>query len=121
MYFGQGDKMTFEEKAEQITEHMVVNEEDRVKCFDPMLIIAIISILIQLFKLWKDCNKTVDEAVEDMINPSIVTRVIVRHVSRNILNNDFNEFVNKVPKAIFAVGINTNSLEISEMFNEVGV
>ena len=107
MYFGQGDKMTLEEKAKQIAENMIAKGEDKNIMFSPMLILAIISILIQLFKLWKSCNKTPEHCMKDIDSSSFITRWIVRRTVRRELDDEEMDrrYTNRLANSIIDVGV----------------
>ena len=112
--------MTIEDKANEIAAHMVKNGEDKNIVSSPMLIIAIISILIELFKLWKSCNKTPKDALQEIHRPGIIVRWMVRRTVRKVLDDEEMEkkYAAKIAQAIMSVKVNDEE-EMVELFSQV--
>ena len=110
-----------EEKANAVCGNMVKNGEDKVVMFNPLFIIAVISVLIEIVKLWKDCNKKPLEAVADARSPGILTRWAVRRAVRKHLDDEEMEprYAAKLSKAVLTVGAEMNEEEMAKAFAEV--
>lgn len=109
------------EVANELANDLVKDGEDKVVLFDPMFIIAIIGIIINLVKLWKDCNKTPLNALADSKSPGLIGRWQLRRLIKHSLDDEevSSRYGNKVFKAVLAKGQKLTEDNLKKLFTEV--
>lgn len=88
------------------------------KAFDPMLILAIVSIIIQVAKMMGWCGFTPTQAVDKLRNPGIVENVVLSRVTSGVVREkfggrpDLTALEVKIKKAIKATAARSTEDEI---------
>lgn len=77
-----------EDKANAIAADMAKNEEIKKYAFDPLTILTIISILIQVVKLAYECYKDHHQVATVMQNPGLMERWRLRRVIKEKVGDD---------------------------------
>lgn len=72
--------------------------------FDPTIIILVFQALIEILRMWQDCRKNPEEALDTAKNPGILSkwvagRIMRRHLGKHY-NDDFREELNTLGKSI---------------------
>jgi hypothetical protein len=109
-----------EEKANRIVAD--VKGEMPTVIFDPAIIIAVISIIVQLVKMYQSCKKTPEEAKVSMASPNWFQRWRLHWMTRAALaRHNSNEAVSAVKESVLKQGRNLTVEEVSQLYAEAAL
>lgn len=106
-------------KVQQATDKVVAR--GKVTSFDPTIILMIVAAVVELIKMWQECRKDPEEALDSAQRPGILTRWIVRRVLRRNLGKKYDEFGDDVKEALLEVARDTNIDEMKQMYDEASI
>jgi hypothetical protein len=87
--------------------------------FDPMTIMAIISLIVQVVKLYQECKKTPTQAQEAMASPNWIHRWRLRRMTRQALSeNHSDETVGAVVNSTLKQGKALTLDEVTQLYAE---
>lgn len=89
------------------------------KALDPLLIIAIASIILEIFKVLYKKNKTPKEALDTVKKPGILQRWTARRIIYNKLGTPFYDLYSKVSKGLYAQSKNLDEMSVKNILEEV--
>ncbi len=87
--------------------------------FDPMTILAIISVIVQVVKLYQECKKTPTEAKDAMASPDFFHRWRLHRVVRQALSEQHSdETVSAVVNSTLKQGQTITVDEVTQLYAE---
>jgi hypothetical protein len=112
-----------QDKAYQIAEDMNRDQVERRLAFDPMLIVTLVSVVTQIFKVYQECKKTPAQAHESIANPGILERWRLKRLIKKELDDDemHVHVGGKMVKSTMKVGSTLTTGEVQQIYDEVGI
>ncbi len=106
-----------EEKANLIAAN--ARGENPTVAVDPATIMAIISVIVQVVKLYRECQKTPSEAKTAMESPNWINRWRLRRIARQSLaRSHSDESVSSIVNGVLKQGKDVTVEEVSQLYNE---
>lgn len=98
------------ELANKVSNKIIEDKKLNIKTFDPMTILMIINVIIQIVKCYLQKKMNKKQALEMAQNPGLIEKTLLKRFIKNAMND------NNVPK-----GINRTILrgEINDKLNEL--
>lgn len=106
-------------KVQEATNKVIARR--KVVSFDPAIILMIIAAVVELIKMWRECRKEPEEALDSAQRPGIITRWIMRRVLRRNLGKKYDEFGDDVKEALLEVARDTSVEEMKQMYDEADI
>jgi hypothetical protein len=111
-----------ESKANAVAKELIDSQgvEDTV-AFDPTVLLALISIIIQLFMMLQNCKKKPEEALTTITSPSILEMWTLRKKVREVLNDESMEkmYGRQLVNALVSIGKSFTEEEVRKLYTEV--
>jgi hypothetical protein len=109
----------FENKAGTIVSQAVQDKVPVTVAIDPLTIIAIIELMLEIIMLWKKCKNEPADALDMVRSPGIIRRMQLRAlVNKKIRNSQIGLYNRQLQSAMLVVGQDLNLSEIIEMYAE---
>lgn len=111
--------MTIEERANSIAAD-IQYEDNATVAFDPATALAIISLIIQIIRLYQSCHKTPSEAAKISKKPNLFQKLKLRYlVSKAVREAGLKDASDRISEAILKYGESLTVSDHREMFDEV--
>lgn len=78
--------------------------------FSPTSILTILSVLLSLYKIYMECNKTEERTLEILKKPSFLHRSVIKGVVKRSIPNEFD--AKQTYEGIIEMGKETTGLEV---------
>ncbi len=109
-----------EKKAWALSDELVARGVDKKYAIDPLTILAIIQVLIELVKLMQWCQKTPPSALQIARNPNIVQRWWLKRTALDKLGREmYNKIGNQVLDGVKTVAEKSTVDDMIVMYKEV--
>jgi len=109
-----------EDKASLIAADMSTSESIKKYAFDPMTVITVVSVLVQVVELLYGCYKDHHQVSQVMQNPGLIERWRLRRVIKEQIGDDEAHAVlgNRMFKSMLNVSKSVTAEEAEAMHNE---
>lgn len=94
-------------------------DEKKITFIDPLTIITIISILIQLYKLWQVCRAEKKQMLRDMKSPGRIGNVVLMNCLRSSLPNTKRKDLKLVAECFYEAGQKVEEKDVDLMVAEI--
>lgn len=113
--------MNADTAAKMVAEELALSKVPRKVAFDPFTILAIVSVIVAVIRLFIECKKKPRDAAQVCKKPDLVERWRLRRLIKEILADEEaeKELSKALQKAFFLVGSRLTDKEIEYLMKEV--